>query len=146
MRTPIISYLPLCSPGLLQIFVVLLVLDSINSPVMHFQSALKILPWLLLPVIAMAANPPLGGSTTIGTGRLSLLTSQNLSTIDIKRAVYCTHGEPYIFTSSLNNTFPKTPPISQSFLASAGFTHNDDTYPFDCFIEVPGGVVVFEVC
>lgn len=104
--------------------------------------------WLLLPTLAMAATPPRSGSTTSGTGQLNLLTPQNLSTISLGRATYCKHDDddPFHFTSSLNNTFPSTPAISESYLESAGLTTSQETYPFDCFLELPGGVVVFEVC
>ncbi|CAD6590489.1 MAG: hypothetical protein ASARMPREDX12_004390 [Alectoria sarmentosa] len=102
--------------------------------------------WLLLPAVAMAASPPSSGSTFVGTGQLNLLTPQNLSTTSIGRVTYCKHDDdPYTFTSSLNYTFPSTPSISESFLASAGIDPNQDTYPFDCFLEIPGGIVVFEI-
>ncbi|KAF6217440.1 hypothetical protein HO133_006910 [Letharia lupina] len=95
----------------------------------------------------MAATPPSSGSTTSGTGQLNLLTPQNLSTISLGRATYCKHDDddPFHFTSSLNNTFPSTPAIPESYLESAGLTTNQETYPFDCFLELPGGVVVFEI-
>ena len=67
------------------------------------------------------------------------------------RLSYCKHDDPYPpwdppYRSSLNNTFPETPDISQAFLDSVGITQGEGSYPFDCFVEVPGGVVVLEVC
>lgn len=114
---------------------------------MHFSSSQLKVVCLMLPTIAMAASVASGGSTSIGTGQLHLLTPQNLSATSVGRISYCKHDDdPYLFTSSLNYTFPSTPSISESFLSSVGINLNDDTYPFDCFLEIPGGIVVFEVC
>lgn len=104
--------------------------------------------WLLLPAFAVALSVPIGGSTTGGTGQLNLLTPQNLSTTSLGRAVYCKPEDPYgpdLFKSSRNITFLSTPNIPESFLKSAGLAPDQETYPFDCFLEMPGGIVVFEV-
>lgn len=126
---------------------VLVLLNFYKFPIMQLSSIQLKLAWLLLPTVATAASVASGGLTSIGTGQLNLLTPQNLSTSSVGRISYCKHDDdPYTFTSSLNYTFPRTPSISESFLSSAGLTLNDDTYPFDCFLEIPGGIVVFEVC
>ena len=118
-----------------------------NFPTMQLSSIQLKLLWLSLTVLAMAATPPLGTGTRIGTGQLNLLTPETPNTTSINRAVYCKHDDdPYHFISSLNYTFPDTPAISQSFLTSAGINESEGTYPFDCFLEIPGGIVVFEVC
>lgn len=117
---------------------------------MQLSSIQSKLVWLLLPAVSMALNLTQGGSTTSGNGQINLLTPQSLSMTSLGRIAHCKpNDDPYgsfTFTSSLNNTFPSTPNISESFLKSAGFTTNQETYPFDCFIEIPGGIVVFEVC
>ena len=113
---------------------------------MQLSSTQLTLSWLLLPVLAMAATTPVGGLTTIGTGQLNLLTPQHLNTTTLGRAVHCAHDDPYHFTSSLNNTFPDTPALSQSDMISKGLDPEGGDYPFDCFLELPGGIVVFEVC
>ena len=119
----------------------------LNFPTMQLSSIQLKLLWLSLPVLAMAAAPPLGAGTRIGTGQLNLLTPETLNNTSIGRVAYCKHDDdPYHFVSSLNNTFPDTPAISQSFLTSAGINESEGTYPFDCFLEIPGGIVVFEVC
>lgn len=102
--------------------------------------------WLLLPAVAVALTPITPGSTPVGTGELDLLIPQNLSSISVGRMAYCKHDDdPYRFVSSLNNTFPITPSIPESFLTSAGIALNESSYPFDCFLELPGGIFVFEV-
>lgn len=102
--------------------------------------------WLLVPTVAMAASPLSGGLTAIGTGQLNLVNPQNLSATPLGRAIYCKHDDdPYRFISSLNYTFPSTPSIPESFLASADLVTNQDIHPFDCFLELPGGIIVFEV-
>lgn len=103
------------------------------------------LVWLLLPVLALAASPSRRFSSTLTSG-LNLLTPQNLSTTSLGRAAYCKphdpdpYGPPIPFTSSLNYTFPKTPS-----LAELGLNEGEGEWPFDCFIELPGGYVVFEI-
>lgn len=122
-------------------------LEFLNFPVMQLPSVQSNIVWLLLLPIAMAASPLPGGLTRIGTGQLSLLTPNNLSTTSIGRMTYCKRpDDPDQFTSSLNYTFPRTPSISESSLRAAGIDPNDDTYSFDCFLEIPpAGVVTFEV-
>lgn len=123
-----------------------LLLDFDNLPTMQLSFTQLKLMWLLLPALAMAAGPIAGGLTTIGTGQLNLLTPQNLSATSINRVTYCKHeDDPYQFTSSLNYTFPSTPSLPESSLESAGLTRNQEIWPFDCFLEIPGGIVVFEV-
>ena len=100
--------------------------------------------WLLLPAFAMALNVPIGGSTTGGTGQLNLLTLQNLSTTSLNRLVHCKPEDPYgldLFTSSRNTTFLSTPNITESFRKSAG----QETHAFYCTIDLPGGIVSFDV-
>lgn len=103
----------------------------------------------------MTAAPPVRRSTRIGTGQLNLVNSPHVNISRLlnlpKRISYCKHDDRYPpwdppYRSSLNNTFPETPDISQSFLDSVGITQGEGNYPFDCFVELPGGVVVFEVC
>lgn len=92
----------------------------------------------------MAATPPsaTGGVTNSANGVLGLMTPQ------VGRAAYCKHDDqdPYRFVSSLNNTFPDTPNLSQSDITNTGFSLNPQSdFTFDCFLELPTGVVVFEV-
>ena len=122
-------------------------LDFPNLGNMQLSSTQLPLSWLLLPVLALAATPSSGGLTKVGTGQLNLLTPQHLDTTTLGRAVYCKNEDPYQFTSSRNYTFPDTPAISKPAMVNAGFEPNDGgEYPFDCFMELPGGYVVFEVC
>lgn len=122
---------------------------------MQLSSLQSRLSWLFLPAIAVALVPASDDSQTIGNNVLDLVTPQNLSTTPIDRVAYCKHDPddpddpdgPWVFTSSLNYTFPSTPPINESFLAAAGLRDPDvKSKPFDCFIELPGGLIVFEVC
>lgn len=127
-----------------------------NPPIMQLsliQS--KLLCLLLLPALAMTAAPPVRRSTRIGTGQLNLVNSQHVNISGPlnfpNRISYCKHDDDYPpwdppYRSSLNNTFPETPDISQAFLDSAGISRSEDNFPFDCFLELPGGIVVFEVC
>ena len=96
----------------------------------------------------MAANRPVGGGTAIGTGQLQLVTPHTLNITDLKRAAYCKKDDdwPGHFVSSLNYTFPDTPPLSAADLKSAGLDPGADDFSFDCFLELPGGIVTFEVC
>ena len=104
--------------------------------------------WLFLPVVAVAISVVSPGSTSAGNGgRLSLTSPQNLSTSIIHRVAYCKHpDDPDRFTTSLNHTLPLTPGIRKSALPPAESDPDEQSYPFDCFIELPGGVIVFEVC
>ena len=106
----------------------------------------------------MAATNPAGTSGSDRAGQLSLVrpgplnvTLQQLNQTAIHRVAYCRHDDPDPpfdppYTSSLNYTFPDTPAINRSFLESVGFVVGEDDYAFDCFVEIPGGIVVFEVC
>ena len=112
---------------------------------MQLSSTQSKLLWLVLPALALATTPPVSASTTVGTGPLNLVTPQDEAFPN--RVAYCKHDDyPDHFVSSLNYTFPDTPAIPQSFLISAGLSPDEGDYPFDCFVELPGGVVVFEVC
>lgn len=122
-------------------------------PIMQLSSLQFKLSWLLLPAFTMALGPASDGSPTTGNDTLHLVTPQNLTTIPVDRIVHCERDPydpdfpPYTFTSSLNHTFPPTPWISESFLAAAGLRRpGGDSKPFDCFVEIPGGIIVFEVC
>ena len=140
---------PSCIHAHSQIFLIVIAvrLDFPNLANMQLSSTQSPLSWLLLPVLALAATLSSGGSTKVGTGQLNLLTPQHLDTTTLGRAVYCKNEDPYQFTSSRNYTFPDTPAISKSDMVNAGFEPNDGgEYPFDCFMELPGGYVVFEVC
>ena len=142
------TFLPSCIHAHSPIFLIVIVvrLDFPNLANMQLSSTQSTLSWLLLPVLALAATPSSGGLTKVGTGQLNLLTPQHLDTSTLDRAVYCKNEDPYQFTSSRNYTFPDTPAISQSDMVKAGFGPNDGgEYPFDCFMELPGGYVVFEV-
>ena len=114
---------------------------------MQLSSTQSKLVWLLLPALATAATRPVGGSTSIGTGQLNLLTPQQPNVTFPNRLAYCKNDPyPQPFVTSLNYTLPDTPPISQDFINSAGLDPGEGDYPFDCFIELPGGIVAFEVC
>ena len=129
-----------------------MLLDFRKFRIMQLSSLQSNLSWLLLPAIAVALVPASDDSETIGTNALNLVTPRNLSTTSIGRIAHCKPDpddpdDPYVFTSSLNHTFPGTPPINESFLASAGLREPFiDSKPFDCFVEIPGGIIVFEVC
>ena len=112
-----------------------------NSPAMQLSSVQSSLIWLLLTALAIAATPPVTGVTSIGTGPLSLINTVNLKANSI---AHCRHDDdPGHYTSSLNYTFPDTPPLPQSFLESVGFNESEGSYPFDCFFDI--SVVVVEV-
>ena len=140
---------PSCIYAHSQLFLIVIAvrLDFPNLANMQLSSTQSPLSWLLLPILALAATPSSGGLTKVGTGQLDLLTPQHLDTTTLGRAVYCKNEDPYQFISSRNYTFPDTPPISKTDMVNAGFEPNDGgEYPFDCFMELPGGYVVFEVC
>ena len=122
---------------------------------------LKLL-WLFLPSLALAAPPLAGDSTTGGSGQLQLLTPQlppqSWNDSIVNRALYCRKNipDPYdpddpgwppdLYTTSLNHTLLATPPIDKALLQSFGFVQDEGEFAFDCFLELPGGVVTFEVC
>lgn len=103
--------------------------------------------WLVLPVVAMALALAPDGSTPIGTGQLNLLNPQNLSSASVGRAAHCKPDpyDPYVYVSSLNYTFPSTPNISEAFANFADVDPDLDGKSFDCFIELLGGIIVFEI-
>ena len=113
--------------------------------------------WLFLPSLALAATPLASHSLTAGSGQLRLVTPQGLNDSDVNRAVYCKKNipDPYdpddpgwppeLYTNSLNRTIPATPPIDQAFLQSLGFAKDEGEFAFDCFLELPTGIVTFEV-
>lgn len=110
-----------------------------------FSNQLQLI-YLLLSSLTTALGNPLGSLTTIGTPHLNLVVSALSSNNSINRVTYCKHDvDPYHFKSSLNYTFPDTPSLPQSIINSAGIVHDEGEYAFDCFIEMPGGVVVLEV-
>ena len=118
---------------------------------------LKLL-WLFLPSLALTATPLTDGSTTVGSGQLQLLTPQSLNDSTVNRAMYCRKNipDPYgpddpdwppdLYTTSLNYTLPATPPIDKAFLQSYNFVQDEGEFAFDCFLELPSGVITFEVC
>ena len=120
---------------------------SSNSPIMqHFLLQVRLL-WLFIPTYAVALTAITPGSTSAGNGLLSLMIPQNLSTSIVNRLAYCKHpDDPYRFKTSLNHTLPLTPSIPESELPPAEPGTDAQTYPFDCFLELPTGVIVFEVC
>ena len=124
---------------------------------MQLCSTQSKLLWLLLPALATALTPPVGDSISDGTDQLHLLTlpqesntsftNQQSNTTFPNLIAHCRNDPyPYPFVTSLNYTFPITPPIPQDFIASSGLDPGEGDYPFDCFIEIPGGIVAFEVC
>ena len=92
----------------------------------------------MIPVLAIAAPPLLSGATTSGTGPLNILTPSNLSA-NLNDAFTCKNPVdpfgPGHYTSSLNSTYPDTPPLPQSFLKSIGFNESEESLAFDCFID-----------
>ena len=113
--------------------------------------------WLFLPSLALAATTLAGDSTTVNSGQLQLLTPQSLNDSDVNRAMYCKKNipDPYnpddpgwppeLYTTRLNRTLAATPPIDKAFLQSLGFVQDEGEFAFDCFLELPGGVITFEV-
>ena len=104
--------------------------------------------WLFLPAVAVAITVISPGSTSASKGGLLSLNSPlNLSTSILHRVAYCkSPDDPDPYTTSLNHTLPLTPSIPESALPPAGSDPDEQTFPFDCFIELPGGILVFEVC
>ena len=126
---------------------------------MQFLSVQSKLLWLFLPSLALAATTLAGKSmTTVSSGQLQLVTPQSLNDSIPNRALYCRKNipDPYdpddpgwppdLYTTSLNKTLAATPPIDAAFLQSLGFVKDEGEFAYDCFLELPGGVVVFEVC
>lgn len=135
---------------------IIVLLGFANPPIMQLSFIHpNLLCLLLLPALAMTAVAPVSRPTRLGIGQLNLVNSQHVNITNPlrlpTRLSYCKHDDPYPpwdppYKSSLNYTFPETPDISQAFLDSVGIRRGKGNYPFDCFIEIPGGVVVFEVC
>ena len=112
----------------------------------HFLLRGKLL-WLFLPSVAMAIQIVTPGSndhsTPVGRGSLKLVAPNLLMQNMADRPVSCKHpDDPYHFTNSLNHTLPLSPP-----LPSPDFPPGEsEVFAFDCYIELPGGIVGFEVC
>ena len=125
---------------------------------MQLLSIQSKLLWLLLPSLALAATSLVDGSTMVGSGQVELLTSQSLNDSIVNRAVHCRKNipDPYdpddpdwppdLYTTLLNYTLPATPAIDKAFLQSLGFVQDEGEFAFDCFLELPTGVITFEVC
>ena len=112
----------------------------------HFLLQGRLL-WLLLPAVAMAATVITPGSTdgftSAAGGSLNLVSPKTLSGLMVNRPVQCKHpDDPYQFTNSLNHTLPPTPPLPASDFPPG----ESEVFAFDCDIELPGGVIDFEVC
>ena len=114
---------------------------------LHFLLQGRLL-WLFLPAVAMAATVITPGSTDDGFtsaagGSLNLVKPQALSGLMHDRPVECKRpDDPYQFTNSLNRTLPLTPPLPASDFPPG----ESDVFAFDCYIELPGGLIGFEVC
>ena len=128
---------------------------------MKLSSVQSKLLWLFLPSLALAATPLADDSIPGESGQLQIVTPQSHSGSDVNRALYCRKNipDPYgpddpddpgwppdLYTNSLNRTIPATPPIDQAFLQSLGFAKDEGEFAFDCFLELPTGIVTFEVC
>lgn len=122
-------------------------LDFCNLPVMQLSSIRSKLIGLLLSAVPLSLSLVIGDSTSIGTGLLTLLDTQNLSPFSGSPSAHCKDpDDPYPFVNSLNHTLPILPNISTSFLESVGINPEEKSYPFDCEIALPGGYISFEVC
>ena len=126
---------------------------------MQLLSVQSKLLWLFLPSLALAATPNAGDSRTAGSGQLQLVTPQGiLNDSNVNRLVQCKRNipdpwgpddpgyPPDPLSTQLNYTLPNTPPIDKAFLESLGFEEEEGEFAFDCTLDLPGGVITFEVC
>lgn len=114
---------------------------------MQLSSIQSKLIWLLLPAVPGSCSLVTRGSTTIGTGVLNLMNTQSLSLDSKSPSAHCKDpNDPSPFVTSLNHTLPILPSVSDSFLESMGISPDGRSYPFDCVIDFPGGLVLIEVC
>ncbi|KAM0796650.1 hypothetical protein BDR22DRAFT_965966 [Usnea florida] len=94
----------------------------------------------------MAANVITPGSTDGSSpaagGSLNLVAPQTLPGLMVHRSVQCKQpDDPYQFTNSLNRTLPPTPP-----LPAPNFPPGEsEVFAFDCYIDLPGGFVGFDI-
>ena len=120
--------------------------DDLSAMHLSSISSFKLI-WLLLPAFSVAATLPVtvGGSTTIGTGPINLVTPQQPqnTTLDHDKKAYCKHDDDYhhnfIYNSSRGLPFP-------DFSRSEVIVRSADDHPFDCFLELLDGYVTLEVC
>ena len=131
---------------------------------MQLLSVQSKLLWLLLPSLALAATPIAGDAIAVGSDQLNLVTPDETPQKTprdalVGRVLHCRDNIPDpwgpddpnyhqdLYTTRLNWTFPATPLIDKAFLESLGFVKDPEgEFAFDCMLELPGGIITFEVC
>ena len=112
----------------------------------HFLLQGRLL-WIFLPALTMAINVITPGSTDgsalAGQGSLNLVSPNFMSNKINDRPVSCKNpDDPYHFTNSLNHTLPLTPPLPAPDFPPG----ESEVFAFDCYIELPGNIIGFDVC